>query len=172
MCWTAICRTDSLSSLRDLALHVGTNDASSSMKLFILSLRLFSTWLWVLLQHKQYRSFHMEWQLLTVFMWEAAVVTWHSYCSLAVHNSPCRNNKMLDLASEVDIRWYFLTFIQQQGSILIHISYKRKWKKWQTLGPKSMAKMLLQWFILCWQCVIVNTILPCTCLKDALLSSR
>lgn len=46
ICWTAMRSTVSLSSLRDMALQVGTNEASSSMKLFILSLRLFSIWLW------------------------------------------------------------------------------------------------------------------------------
>lgn len=46
ICWTAMRSTVSLSSLRDMALQVGTNEASSSIKLFILSLRLFSIWLW------------------------------------------------------------------------------------------------------------------------------
>jgi len=50
MCCTAMRRTVSLSSLRDMALQVGTSDASSSMKLFILSLRRFSIWLWASLQ--------------------------------------------------------------------------------------------------------------------------
>ncbi|TNN30864.1 hypothetical protein EYF80_058983 [Liparis tanakae] len=45
MCWTAMRRTVSLSSLRDMALQVGTREASSSMKLFILSRRRFSIWL-------------------------------------------------------------------------------------------------------------------------------
>lgn len=46
ICWTAILNTVSLSSFRDIALHVGTKDASSSIKLFILSRRRFSIWLW------------------------------------------------------------------------------------------------------------------------------
>lgn len=53
MCCTAMRRTVSLSSLRDMALHVGTNEASSSIKLFILSLRLFSIWLWASLEGEQ-----------------------------------------------------------------------------------------------------------------------
>lgn len=42
ICRTAIRRTGSLLGLRDLLLHVGNNNASSSVKLLILSLRLFS----------------------------------------------------------------------------------------------------------------------------------
>lgn len=59
MCWTAMRSTVSLSSLRDMALQVGTRDASSSMKLFILSRRLFSIWLWASLQRKNSREKHL-----------------------------------------------------------------------------------------------------------------
>lgn len=53
MCCTAMRSTVSLSSLRDMALQVGTSDASSSMKLFILSRRRFSIWLWASLQPRR-----------------------------------------------------------------------------------------------------------------------
>lgn len=49
-------RTVSLSSLRDMALQVGTRDASSSIKLFILSRRRFSIWLCASLRDEQRRQ--------------------------------------------------------------------------------------------------------------------
>lgn len=45
-CCTAMRSTVSLSSLRDMGLHVGIMADSSSIRLFILSRRLFSIWLW------------------------------------------------------------------------------------------------------------------------------
>lgn len=58
ICWTAMRRTVSLSNLRDMALQVGTRDASSSIKLFILSRRRFSIWLWASLRGER------RWQII------------------------------------------------------------------------------------------------------------
>lgn len=46
ICCTAILNTVSLSSLRDMALHIGIIVDNSLMYVFILSLRLFSISLW------------------------------------------------------------------------------------------------------------------------------
>ena len=57
MCCTAILRTVSLSSLRDMALHMGIILDSSLMYVFILSRRLFSILLWFcLVIHKNRNS--------------------------------------------------------------------------------------------------------------------
>lgn len=56
-CCTAILSTVSLSSLRDMGLQVGIIADSLSMRLFILSLLLFSIWLCGSLHRKKWRNY-------------------------------------------------------------------------------------------------------------------